>query len=160
MRERIFKAKRKNWKELPKEKWWVKGAIFEDNENSYIITSLTVTEWEDNTEAAADVIAYLVDPDTICESTGMTDRDNNMIFEGDIVHDIESSFNPLVEGVVKFKIGTFSSGIHQYTGWVIENKNKKTENSPLYQYGTGDFGEKIGFLVIGNIFDNPELMQS
>lgn len=159
MRERIFKAKRKNWKELPKEKWWVKGSFFEDKENSYIITSLTVVEWEDNYEASANVTAYLIDPETICESTGMTDRDNNMIFENDIVHDIESSFNPLVEGVVKFGIGTFSSGIHQYTGWVIENEDRKTENSPLYQYGTGDFGEKIGFLVIGNIFDNPELMK-
>lgn len=65
MRERIFKAKRKNWKELPKEQWWVEGAIFEGKENSYIITNVKITdEWEDS-EIGADVIGYLVDPDTI-----------------------------------------------------------------------------------------------
>lgn len=25
MREILFKAKRKNWRELPKEEWWVEG---------------------------------------------------------------------------------------------------------------------------------------
>lgn len=29
-REILFKAKRKSWKELPKEEWWVEGYLFDD----------------------------------------------------------------------------------------------------------------------------------
>lgn len=159
MRERIFKAKRKNWKELPKEQWWVEGAIFEGKENSYIITNVKVTdEWEDS-EIGADVIGYLVDHETICEPTGMTDKNGKKIFENDIVHDVES-WHPSENGIVKFGIGTFSSGIHQYTGWVVEDKDGKSENSPLYQYEKSNEFEICGYVVVGNIFDNPELINA
>lgn len=83
MASRTYKAKRKNWRELPKENQWVYGAIFKGKENSYIITNVKVTdEWEDS-EIGADVIGYLVDPETICQDTGLTDKDGRKIFEGD-----------------------------------------------------------------------------
>lgn len=30
MNRDLFKAKRKSWKELPKEEWWVEGYLFDD----------------------------------------------------------------------------------------------------------------------------------
>ena len=63
MASRTYKAKRKNWRELPREKWWIEGVVFEGKENSYIITNVKVTdEWEDS-EIGADVIGHLVDPE-------------------------------------------------------------------------------------------------
>ena len=29
-REILFKAKRKNWRELPKEEWWIEGNLITD----------------------------------------------------------------------------------------------------------------------------------
>lgn len=31
-REILFKAKRKNWRELPKEEWWVEGDLRQDRD--------------------------------------------------------------------------------------------------------------------------------
>lgn len=141
MRNRTYRAKRKNWEELPKEKWWVKGAIFEDGETSYIITSLTVTEYEDDTEVEADVIAYLIDPDTICEPTGLTDKKDKKIFDRDIVKTNNGRL---------CKVVWFSSP--QYQGWdlkPIEIKNPVPEIWRLWE----------DIEVVGNIFDNPELIK-
>jgi len=30
-REHLYKAKRANWRELPKDKWWVEGYFIEQN---------------------------------------------------------------------------------------------------------------------------------
>lgn len=38
MREILFKAKRKNWRELPKEEWWVEGLPIEIKGKYYIST--------------------------------------------------------------------------------------------------------------------------
>lgn len=37
MREILFKAKRKNWRELTEEEWWVKGYILKCASHSYMI---------------------------------------------------------------------------------------------------------------------------
>ncbi len=130
MASRIYKAKRKNWRELPREKWWIEGAIFEGKENSYIITNVKVTdEWEDS-EIGADVIGYLVDPETICQDTGLTDLEGRKIFEGDILKIPEKKNHN-----VKFEYGQFCVGINCPIAYI------RTECE-----------------IIGNIFDNPELI--
>lgn len=35
MREILFRAKRKNWRELPKEEWWVEGSYH--HQTDYIL---------------------------------------------------------------------------------------------------------------------------
>lgn len=142
MASRTYKAKRKNWRELPKKNQWVYGAIFEGKENSYIITNVKVTdEWEDS-EIGADVIGYLVDPETICQDTGLTDKNGRKIFEGDIVRDflcIDDHNEPLYEyGKVVY--------IHERISFeILDNDNNQITRIAELE-------------VIGNIFDNPELI--
>lgn len=62
----IFKAKRKNWKELPKEKWWIEGAVLQADNCAYIATSF-VSGSEDEPLMVA---AYEVIPETICQVNG------------------------------------------------------------------------------------------
>lgn len=138
MASRTYKAKRKNWRELPKENQWVYGAIFEGKENSYIITNVKVTdEWEDS-EIGADVIGYLVDPETICQDTGLTDKNGRKIFEGDILS--FSAYGENYKGDVRVIKGNF-------TIWC-------GKCAPFLD----DALEKHSAIVIGNIFDNPELI--
>lgn len=145
-REHLYKAKRVNWRELPKEEWWVEGALFEGKENSYIFTNVKVTDKWENSEIGADVIGYLVDPETVCEYTGLTDKNGRNIFEGYIVktsqYGVDDGSGHNCAGFDTFSI-EFSDG-----GFCLKNKWRRFNLRPL-----GNFE------VIGNIFDNPELLE-
>ena len=145
MESRTYKAKRKNWRELPKEKWWVEGAIFEGKENSYIITNVKVTdEWEDS-EIGADVIGYLVAPETICQDTGLTDKNGRKIFEGDIVRYTDEVIGK--EKVDEIKYNETHAAFCRL---------HKSEMGLQYLFIDEAIANKIE--VIGNTFDNPELI--
>ena len=80
-----------------------------------------------------------VDPDTVGQSTGLTDRNGVKIFEGDIVH-------------VKACSCCF-------TGYVIYWPEEaryacKTKSGIRYAICA-----RLEFEVVGNIYDNPELLE-
>lgn len=136
-REHLYKAKRVNWRELPKEEWWVEGALFEGKENSYIFTNVKVTDKWGNSEIGADVIGYLVDPETVCEYTGLTDKNGRKIFEGDILRFEDCSNYPVVWDSDYCAFGSC---------WYSDFDH-------LSKY------RSIKIKVVGNIFDNPELLE-
>lgn len=83
-----------------------------------------------------------VDPKTICEWTGALDRNGTKIFEGDFI-DIPRWFVAYSTGMKCFK--GMSAGWYvqrdDFTSWMeLENPDEMT--------------------VIGNIYDNPELLRS
>lgn len=145
MESRTYEAKRKNWRELPREKWWVEGAIFEGKENSYIITNVKVTdEWEDS-EIGADVIGYLVDPETICQDTGLTDKDGRKIFDGDIVRYTDEVIGKEKVDEIKYnETHAAFCRIH------------KSEMGLQYLFTDESIANRCE--VIGNIYDNPALV--
>ena len=71
----LYRAKRKNWRELPKEMWWVEGYLYGIWERRYILWGMT--------NDVPDMIE--VDPSTICQCTGLKDKHGKLIFENDIV---------------------------------------------------------------------------
>lgn len=86
-------------------------------------------------------------PETVGQFTGLTDKNGKKIFEGDIVGFINSNKELTIGGVVKY--GKFNcSCCDGVFGWYIENGDIRNLQIP------NDFYE-----VIGNIFDNPELLQ-
>lgn len=80
-----------------------------------------------------------VDPETVGQYTGMTDKNGTKIFEGDVV---EFEHGGRVRAYVIYKDGSF------------EVKNDKADVL-LYLYVTYHKAE-----VIGNKHDNPELMET
>lgn len=164
-REHLYKAKRVNWMELPKEEWWVDGCLLIDyvsgqyfihaNGNS-VNESVKVNE-----EGCLKFFAYEVDPETVCEYTKMTDINKNKIWENDIASvehtryekDSEEDYMMLPETVEytrNYAIEFVNKGSH--CGYRCRNKSIHFAIS-----GNTIYNHKI--TVIGNIFDNPELLE-
>nr|WP_304429399.1 YopX family protein [uncultured Acetatifactor sp.] len=81
---------------------------------------------------------WICDPQTVCQYTGLTDKNGRKIFEGDILS--FSAYSENCKGDVRFIKGNF-------TIWC-------GKCAPFLD----DALEKHSAIVIGNIFDNPELI--
>ena len=87
---------------------------------------------------------YRVDPATICQCTGLKDKNGKLIFENDIMEaHIDEDFP---EDVSRFKVEWNGKG------WV-ENHPDCVDREYLDDFDTEHFK------VVGNIFDNPELLE-
>lgn len=91
---------------------------------------------------------FLVDENTICQYTGLTDKNGKKIFEGDAVKDSAG-----VCGEVKF--GLYAAGFSipdTNQGFYIEFPEES-----LYRKELGYWENKV--VVIGNIYDSPKLLE-
>lgn len=87
---------------------------------------------------------HVIDPETLCQYTGLTDKNGKKIWENDIVRrtDLYVVSEPPV-GFIEYDLENTSFLIH----WT-----DKVEYSPTYHW-------KDRLEVIGNIFDNPDLLE-
>lgn len=129
MRKILFKAKRTGNGE------WVYGYyqqrhVISGQKRHLIFWSNTYTVWE-----------YVdIDPETLCQYTGLTDKNGKKIWENDIVkHEISSGLGQ----VIWYQ--------EDYIGWIVDDIWIDGQ-----QYSHEMFSECE---VIGNIFDTPELLK-
>lgn len=138
----LYKAKRTDNGE------WVEGMPFEiesksiflikDDENFLRVHYLEENMW------SADIYAIEVDPSTICQCTGIPDKKGKRIFEKSIVRDEYGSL-----GIVEYGVFDYYN-IGFYIRWL-------SESAEYYREELGYWANKVE--VIGNVFDNPELME-
>jgi len=125
----LFKAKRIDNGE------WVQGALlFHDTDAVTIFNQHPVD---------GSLQGFEVDQSTICQCTGLKDKNGNMVWENDIV-------NCLTEECCGY-IGWNESEAGFYFNVLLEDGRFEEEH--IYDY-------QDGIEVIGNIFDNPELLES
>lgn len=99
-------------------------------------------EWDDSNEWFNIGRRAKVVPETIGQYTGLTDKNGKKIFEGDIV----KHFNASDVGVDIGKVCWDDKYCQFY----------RTSNSGMYNYRVG---ADCSYEVIGNIYDNPELLK-
>ena len=87
---------------------------------------------------------FLIDPETVCQYIGLTDKNGRKMFEGDIIKVCTFGFEPEL----------FTTEII-YDNCAFRLKNGRT----MFDCGQSDFTKMADATVIGNIFDNPELIQ-
>ena len=131
MREILFRAKRLDNGE------WVEGLLWR---KKYKSNKLFISYFPDKDDYE-DVC--VVDSETVCQYTGLTDKNGVKIFEGDIVKGL-FLFGMSINAVATFKDGSF--GLKWYRGSIEE-------------FSAFSCFHNVTFEVIGNIFDNPELME-
>lgn len=149
MREHLYKAKRVNWRELPKEEWWVDGNLLISDDDYYIIPDFGVSCVEKLNNFVCDKLitlhAFEVDKETVCEYTGLQDKNGRKIFENDIVETVyDGNVNP-----------------NYIVVWdSTELDFKATNGKEHYKQNFEYLGCCEEIIIIGNIFDNPELLQN
>ena len=85
-----------------------------------------------------------VDPSTICQCTGLKDKNGNMVFENDIMSAHLDDIFP--EDI------TYARVTWEDTGYCLREK-ESIDIQPLEE------NDMKYFTVCGNIFDNPELLE-
>ena len=141
MREILFKAKRKDNGE------WVEGFVFEFKGEFYIMEmtqTFMTAYYSEESVVDFNIRAIEIDPDTICQYTGLTDKNGKKIWENDIVKaNLDESYP---EDITYIKI------LWNECGFCV-NENCSTDIWTLEKW------DAEHFQVCGNIFDNPDLLE-
>ena len=145
MREIIFKAKQKDWSDLPEESWWVEGYYAMMGKcnliRHYIVQNCALTGLFEDPEENMYFNDVEIDPETLCQYTGLKDKNGEKIFIGDIIKCTKGCPHEVIW--LKEYAGTFIGGMPAiYLSGLREG------------YAWTGKEEKIG-----NIFDNPELLK-
>lgn len=135
MREILFRGKRTN------DGKWVYGHLIESDTYTHQIFIVTEANWESSDKSFdfLDTDVYEVLPETVGQYTGLTDKNGNKIFEGDILKASYFDWKYVVE---------WDEDNGRFLGFTIESERKiaYVRRKPKSE-------------IIGNIHDNPELLE-
>ena len=156
-REILFKAKKIN------NGMWVEGGHCECAETTYCckedyernpvpihhyIAVEKMTDWGLPNE----LTLQEVKPDTICQYTGLKDKNGKKVFENDIIKNIfGKAYAPVRFG--KYQ-NCFDSTSADHVGFYVDWNEKYDFRKDL-----GYWIDMVDAEVVGNVFDNPELLE-
>ena len=97
-----------------------------------------------------------VDPDTVGECTGLTDKHGELVFEGDIIQFHKFYGEPEWVGVVRYE-----HCLYMAVGVMPLSYEKRIGEKPLLCPFEAQISsiDKDTIEIIGNIHDNPELLK-
>lgn len=134
------------------EKWHI-GNIVKEPDGLYI------------RDIKGNVMAYIDDESTICQCTGLKDKNGKLIWENDIVRFKHEKFD-FKDELEPFERTCLPNKKEYKRNYVVEFCNTPTHYGLRFRNGSIWFMvHKMTVVmhdteVIGNIFDNPELLES
>ena len=166
MREILFRAKR-----VDNGEWVSGGSVIQFLDNG--VRSFYMPQFNEkcvceHDEATDDILKienvrfYKVDSESICQYTGLTDKNGKKIWENDILrysYDYEDSpwlkEKGLTNEDIKYYIGAVFWSDWR-ASWAVCGKGKSRGcNQNVFTYSRNPNRTE----VIGNVFDNPELLE-
>ena len=128
----LYRAKRKIWGELPKDKWWVEGYYAYIQPYHYIMPKDNFDSWIE------------IDEKTLCACTGLKDKNGKLIWENDImVAHLDDRFP---------EDATYTRVVWNNNGFCTKEQGSD-DIFPLDKFN------QEYFEVCGNLFDNPKLLK-
>ena len=121
---------------------WVHGSLFVGFGKTYICPKAIAMYYFDGALCLGGFIE--VDPETVAQYTGHTDVKRKKIYEGDIVQRYKTEFTP----PRKYK-----------NPFVVHIKFEFPCAVEEYYSAFEHYTEKVCYEIIGNIHDNPELLE-
>lgn len=144
----LYKAKRVDNGE------WVEGYYYESKISGCFILSPKIKVRKKNGVVIKDSFeVFEVIPETVGQYTGLTDKNGKKIFEGDIIRAVTLDTGTECLAVVCFGNFIDENNGDEYIGFYIEFDGIKTTAAQLAMKEC-----KNRIEVIGNIYDNPELL--
>lgn len=116
---------------------WITGYYYHECGNTYIVEDRqSLSETSRN-------VPYIVIPETVGQFTGLFDKNGKEIYEGDILHTVTFGFEP-----------------EEYTAIILYDncRFQLSNDRNLFYFGQSDLTKMDDTIVIGNIYDNPELI--
>lgn len=143
MREILFKAKRTGNGE------WVEGDLRQDKD----IEKAYISGWDYYTTEGGlerEPFEYEINPETLCQYTGLKDKNDKRIWENDILFIIEQMASD-----------TYSNGRLVNSSHWTNKSYFKVEYTPGGLMNTQRYSHssQIECINVGNVFDNPELLE-
>lgn len=151
-REILFRGKRVDSGE------WVEGYLFDDGYQKpkhVFVGGLIIDEYKGTACDEWDIngIDFCdVEPNTVCQYTGLTDKNGKKIWEGDIIkYHFGEVYAPVKFGEYQ---SCFDSTSTCHVGFYVDwDKNHN------FRKDLGYWIKLVDAEVVGNIFDNPELLE-
>lgn len=140
----LFKAKRLDNGE------WVQGALL--NGESHCIIGQEI-KFSPYTEHECKIAGHEVDRNTICQCTGLKDKNGKLIWENDVIkYHFGNAYAQIRYGAYQ---SCFDSQKTEHIGFYVDWSESRN-----YRKDLGYWINMVNAEVIGNIFDNKELLES
>ena len=134
---------------------WCIGSLLQRKDEYYIcpISSIYTVEFSNEEDLYEFGGFVLVDKDTICKCTGLVGKDGNIIYENDVIkYHFGNEYAQIRYGAYQ---SCFDSQKAEHIGFYVDWSESRN-----YRKDLGYWINMVNAEVVGNIFDNAELLAS
>ena len=129
---------------------WIEGYYYEECDNTYIIKDRQKDSMLNRNEAV------LIDPDTVCQFTGLLDKNGKEIYDGDVLRSDKYPYSCIEIEEHDNYFGVIEWNENEAAFYIVTIKNPKSSVKGISD-GISDYlskSELQDFEVIGNINDD------